>query len=88
MFATGRRVEARSVAEAELIGAWIDVSVVHEHFESLSVSFWRGDSIVLINDIKRRGSDSQAHSLLMDIWYLPGLLHGWEARHVNTVGNK
>ena len=51
-----RRIEVKSVDEVALIGAWIVVSMVLEHFSYQNVIV-EGGSLSIINDIKRRGGD-------------------------------
>ena len=54
----GRRIKARSVDEVELIGTWMNVSMVLEYFSSQNIVV-EGDSLSVTNDIKRRGGGSQ-----------------------------
>jgi len=49
--AEGRRIEARSVDETELMGAWLVISVAYEHFWSHHVIV-EGDSLQVINDMR------------------------------------
>jgi len=82
-----RRVEARCVYEAELMGAWLATIVVHAQFNSERVIV-EGDSLMVINDIKKRSAFESVHPLLCDFWGLLDQLTGWEVTHVRRNGNK
>ena len=54
----GRHVEAKSVDEEELIGAWMAVTIMLEHFRPQNV-IMEGDTLSIINDIKRKDGDPE-----------------------------
>ena len=77
---TGKWVNARSVYESELMGAWLAVSMVQDkdHAQKIVVE---GDSLSVIKDIRLRGGDRFVHTLLLDLWNM-SKFQDWEANHV------
>jgi len=63
---TGKWVNARSVYEYELMGAWLAVSMVQDkdHAQKIVVE---GDSLSVIKDIRLKGGDRFVHPLLLDL---------------------